>query len=234
MKISSQVTSTDDSHPSIFVGNLGPSANKRAGRGTDSPRGWRVLGQASKPLTSAVPSLIWDREAWIFGALDTQFVKPKRASSTACLTIEESTAYARIDWKLHVQRATSHREITDLLRVFGRISIANRLDYLHEQCEEDSEDQPLNLESTRTLAKFTLTEGWMPRPQLGVTPNGFLTSQWRLQPDGIVAMEFHEGDWLRFVGIEGKLQPSDRRIRISIDGTLHDVVDHLGRFFAEP
>ena len=131
---------------------------------------------------------------------------------------EPSSLVANVSWRRFLGTATTHREVTDLLRGFGRNSIADRLDYLRALHHDDPEEPLLEFESLRTLAGLVLSEGQLPDPEIGLTPRGLASSQWRLPPDGILAMEFHAHDWIRFAVIGSKTRPTDQRRRIS--GTL--------------
>lgn len=125
---------------------------------------------------------------------------------------------AKVSWRRFLSTATTHREVTDLLRGFGRNTIADRLDYLRGLHDDDPEEPLLEFESLRTLAGLILSEGQLPDPKIGLTPRGLASGQWSMPPDGILAMEFHAHDWIRFAGIGGKTRPADQRRRIS--GTL--------------
>ena len=131
---------------------------------------------------------------------------------------ESSNLQERVSWRLYLGMTTTCQEITGLLREFGRISVADRLDYLRGLHDDDPDEPLLELESLRTLASFLLSEGQMRDPEIGLAPSGLVVGQWRLPPGGILAMEFHAHDWIRFAGIGSNPRPTDQRQRIS--GTL--------------
>lgn len=140
-------------------------------------------------------------------------------SSTSERTDHESSSLvAKVSWRRFLSSATTHREVTDLLRGFGPYTIAGRLDYLRELHNDDPDEPLLEFESLRTLAGLVLSEGQLPDPEIGLTPRGLAFGQWRMPPDGILAREFHAHDWIRFAGIGSKTRPADQRPRIS--GTL--------------
>lgn len=145
--------------------------------------------------------------------------RPQAATGMSERTEHEyASLAAKVSWRRFLCAATTHREVTDLLRGFGRNTIADRLDYLRGLHDEDPEEPLLEFESLRTLAGLVLSEGQLPDPKIGLTPRGLASGQWSMPPDGILAMEFHPHDWIRFAGIGGKTRPVDQRRRIS--GTL--------------
>ena len=242
MRNAGHPTDTNDSHPPRTVYKLSVNFSRQTEHDTNNAR--TLVGASEICDSSSTAQTLRNCDVFIYGRYDhgqavrslgpdritNTDVFPVETLNTECLWIENTSPLANIWWNLHIDRARFHREITDIMRLFGRSSVADRLDHLHELCEDDTEDQPLNLESIRTLAKFILREGWLPRPQIGVTPNGLVTAQWRIQTDGIVVIEFHASDWMRFVGIEGNPQLTGRQFRISLDGSVHEAVDQLFRF----
>ena len=149
-------------------------------------------------------------------ALHHQF--PTASDTSERTDHETSSLAAKVSWRRFLRIATTHREVTDLLRGFGRNTIADRLDYLRGLHLDDPEEPRLEFESLRTLAGLVLSEGQLSDPEIGLTPRGLAFGQWRMPPDGILAMEFHAHDWIRFAGIGSKTRPSGQRRRIS--GTL--------------
>ena len=150
---------------------------------------------------------------------------------TSEVTVPEcSSLQARVSWRLYLDIAKTCREITDLLRGFGRTSVANRIDVLQGLHDGDADEPRLEFESLRTLACFVLSEGKLPDPEIGLTPRGLAVGQWRIPPDGILAMEFHSHDWIRFAGVGCSPQPPDQRLRISGEMAKHKVVSAVRDF----
>ena len=129
---------------------------------------------------------------------------------TTLLTLQE-----KIPWRLSLETVTTRRQVTDLLRAFGRGAVADRIDYLETLSEEDPHEPLLDFESLRTLASFVLSKRHVPEPEIGLTPSGFSVGQWRIQPDGILVMEFQPHDWIHYVGIGCKPHGTGPRERIS-------------------
>ena len=150
---------------------------------------------------------------------------------------ETSSLAEKVSWRRFLSNATTCREITDLLRGFGRISIADRLDYLRGLHHDDPDEPLLEFESLRTLGSVVLSEGQLPNPEIGLTPRGLAVGQWRMPPDGILAIEFHAHDWIRFAGIGVSPRPPDQRRRISgmlekhrAMSAIRDFAGHLVRW----
>ena len=155
---------------------------------------------------------------WI--AYPTQATASSCSSPTASSTSERSdhessSLQEKVSWRLFLSTATTYREIAALLRGFGRNSSADRLDYLRGLHDEDPDEPLLEFESLRTLASLVLSEGQLPDPEIGLTPRGLAVGQWRIPPDGILAMEFHAHDWIRFAGIGSNPRPTGQRPRIN-------------------
>lgn len=163
-----------------------------------------------------------DMAKWLTGdpqqaaVLDYQL--PTASGTSERTDHQPSSLVANVSWRRFLSTATTHREITDLLRGFGRNTIADRLDNLRLLHHDDPEEPVLELESLRTLAGLVLSEGQLPDPEIGLTPRGLAFGQWRMPPDGILAMEFRAHDWIRFAGVGSMTRPTGQRRRIS--GTL--------------
>lgn len=152
------------------------------------------------------------------------------AGTSEVFTDARSRLQEMVSWRLYLDVVMTGREIIDLLRELGRTSVADRLIYL-EGLHDDDPDEPLvELESLRTLASFVLSEGQLPDPEIGLTPRGLAVGQWRILPDGILAMEFLPNDWIRFAGIGCAVQPFSQRRRISGELEKHKAIDAVRDF----
>ena len=76
----------------------------------------------------------------------------------------------------------------------------------------------MSIESFRALALFLSSERQLPDPQIGVTPDGLAHIEWRLPPNGILAMEFLPSGLIRFAAISAPAQRDHERL--SVNGTL--------------
>ena len=137
-----------------------------------------------------------------------------------------------ISWRLILEEARDSRQITDMLRFFGEGDIAKRIDNLRGLHQDDPEEPRIVFESLRTFVCFLMSERQLPKPAIGLGPSGHTIAQWRIPPDGILAMEFLPNDWIRFAGIGSAPRPPNSRQRVS--GTLgaHQVMKSI-RFFSD-
>ena len=108
--------------------------------------------------------------------------------------------------------------IIGVLRLFRLDAIADRLGYLGQLVEDDPDEPSMSIESLRGLALFLMSERQLPDPQIGVTPNGLAHIEWRLPPNGFLAMEFLPSGLIRFAAISAPAQPG--LDRLSVNGTL--------------
>ena len=81
----------------------------------------------------------------------------------------------------------------------------------------------MNVDSLRELAVFLLSERWLPRPQIGVSPDGLVQAEWRLpgaagdaEGGGILIMEFLCYGPIRFAA----LSPTEEANCSRVSGTM--------------
>ena len=74
------------------------------------------------------------------------------------------------------------------------------------------------IDSMKALVGFLTTERSLPDPEIGISPNGLAQIEWRIPPNGILAMEFLPTSLIRFAAISASTQQSDERSRVN--GTL--------------
>ena len=124
----------------------------------------------------------------------------------------------------------SEIEIIRLLRESGFEQIADRLTYLQQLAKNDPEEPSMRMDSMRALAGFLMTERSLPAPEIGISPGGLAQIEWRIPPDGIVAMEFLPGNLIRFAAVSASTRQSGERPRV--DGTLtkSEVMDAIRSF----
>ena len=158
----------------------------------------------------------------------------RKCVATWCLASKNvgtpATLQKKVLWHLYLETVTTCRQITDLLRIFGRHGAADRIDYLETLSDEDPDEPILDFESLRTLASFVLSERHVPEPEIGLTPRGFAVGQWRIPPDGILVMEFHPHAWIRYVGIGCKPHGTEPRQRISRTQQKHKAIRAVQEF----
>ena len=117
-----------------------------------------------------------------------------------------------------IETASTHEEVSAVLRQNGLEAAAERLNQLGSLMAEDDNEPRLEIESVKALASFLLTEKQLPEPRIGVTPDGLVQIEWRVVTRGILAMEFLVSRLIRFAAISAPVQPGIDRLRVN--GTL--------------
>ena len=123
-----------------------------------------------------------------------------------------------LPWESIIASATTQNEILLLLRESGFRQIADRLRYLQHLAKNDPEEPSMLIDSMKALVGFLTTERSLPDPEIGISPNGLAQIEWRIPPNGILAMEFLPTSLIRFAAISASTQQSDERSRVN--GTL--------------
>ena len=117
-----------------------------------------------------------------------------------------------------IETASTHEEVSAVLRQNGLEAAAERLNQLGSLMAEDDNEPRFEIESVKALASFLVTEKQLPEPQIGVTPDGLVQIEWRVATSGILAMEFLVSRLIRFAAISAPVQPGIDRL--SVHGTL--------------
>ena len=143
-------------------------------------------------------------------------------------------------WRVELDRAASAPAIVAILRAQARQTVADRIDYLHALARDDPEEQPIALESLRSLARSLLRHRDLPDPEVGVSPNGLAQVEWTL-PDvsanqagnGLLAMEFLTSPRIRFAALSAPYRAGVDRL--TLHGTLgaDETFDAVRAFTAE-
>ena len=94
--------------------------------------------------------------------------------------------------KTLITDAATCEEIVAAIRYGGWSAIADRLTYLRGLALEDPDEIPIQIESLRNFALFVANrqQRQLPEPQIGVNPDGFACTEWRIANHGILAMDF--------------------------------------------
>ena len=126
--------------------------------------------------------------------------------------------------------ATTPDEILLLLRVSGFGQTADRLRYLQNLARDDPDEPSMVIESLKALVAFLTAERSLADPEIGISPDGLAQIEWRLPPNGILAMEFLPTSLIRFAAVSASSQPGDTRLRVN--GTLprSEVLDAIRAF----
>lgn len=79
-----------------------------------------------------------------------------------------------------IETASTHEEVSAVLRQHGLEAAAERLNLLGILIAEDDNEPCLEIESVKALASFLVTERQLPEPRIGVTPDGLVQIEWRV------------------------------------------------------
>ena len=126
--------------------------------------------------------------------------------------------------------ATTPEEVLLLLQVSGFKHTADRLRYLQTLTRDDPDEPSVLIDSLKALVAFLTAEGSLPHPEIGISPDGLAQIEWRIPPNGILAMEFLPTGLIRFAAVSASTQHGD--IRLRVNGTLprSEVLDAIHSF----
>lgn len=110
------------------------------------------------------------------------------------------------------------QEIIEALRLMDLSAAANRIDYLDSLNDGDPDEAPIQVDSLRHLALFLIEERSLKEPRIGVSSDGLMQIEWRLENDGILAMQFLSVGQIQFAAIAGNM--SKDMTREQLGGTL--------------
>ena len=127
--------------------------------------------------------------------------------------------------KTLITDAATCEEIVAAIRYGGWNAIADRLTYLRSLVLDDPDEIPIQIESLRNLALFIANrqQQQLPEPQIGINPDGFACTEWRIANHGILAMDFLPSGQIRFAAI--LKPPESGNARWSVNGVLP--LDHM-------
>ncbi len=130
-----------------------------------------------------------------------------------------------ITCKTLITDAATCEEIVAAIRYGGWNAIADRLIYLRSLVLDNPDEIPIQIESLRNLALFIANrqQQQLPEPQIGINPDGFACTEWRIANHGILAMDFLPSGQIRFAAIFKP--PESGNARWSVNGVLPP--DHM-------
>ena len=152
---------------------------------------------------------------------------PRDAPATECVIDEHRvTISVQLSWVSQLRAATTAEQVDEVLREHDLAPVAGRLRLLRELADDAPEEPWMNVDSARELARFLLSERWLPCPQIGVSPDGLAHAEWALPGDdgdtsgsGILAMEFLDSGLIRFAAVSPPSTQGDVH-RMRVNGTL--------------
>ncbi len=148
----------------------------------------------------------------------------------------QPTAEARqqaADCRAALKAVQTREEIVAVVRRFGLERVADRLDYLIELEAEVPDEEPMDIRSLRSAMKFLLRDPRMPRPGIGVGPDGMVGFDWRLQPTGLIALSFDSADLVNYAAIVPVPSGGDEHRRFSGASQRADAFDKIVPFLSQ-
>lgn len=139
----------------------------------------------------------------------------------------------RLDPATALAAAVTRAAIVEVVRRFEHEAIADRLAYLIELEAEVPDEEPMDIDSLRSVAAFVLSERELYDPDIGVGPDGMIGLSWRLSPDGIVALDFPDPGQVHYAAIGPTPEDGSKRSRTA--GTINpdDVMETLRPFLPQ-
>ena len=132
-------------------------------------------------------------------------------------SVDSSTDDSATSLVNRIIAAKQHNEIIEVLPLLELRTIATRLNYLLECCQEDPDEPTIALASLRELALFFASEPQSEEPEIGLSPDGHLLAEWRVGDRGVLAMKFLRDGLIQFAAIS---RPTDGRLQFRVNGTL--------------
>lgn len=148
----------------------------------------------------------------------------------------QPTAEARqqaADCRAALEAVQTRDEIIAVVRRFGLERVADRLDYLIELEAQEPDQQPMHIGSLRSAIEFLLRDPRMPRPGIGVGPDGMVGFDWRLQPTGIIALSFDSADLVNYAAIVPVPSGGEEHQRLSGASQRADAFDKIVPFLSQ-
>ena len=125
---------------------------------------------------------------------DTQIrYSPSCSNERKLSTLSSDTPLQEI-----LSNITSERDVIDVIQSCGLKQIADRLDYLCSLPVDEQHEAPIQIESLYLFAHFVMERLWLPYPQITVSPDGYINTEWTIKKYGDLAIEFMPSDVIRF------------------------------------
>ncbi len=94
-------------------------------------------------------------------------------------------------WRMDILHLImSEHDVITKIRDCGLNLIAERLDYLRKLPIDSQYEKSIDLESLSNFAHFVMDNPKLPRPQITVSPDGFINAEWFIEEYGDLSVEF--------------------------------------------
>lgn len=100
-----------------------------------------------------------------------------------------------------VDQASDEDSVVAALGLAGEQDVAKRIVQLIKYRRDEPDDDPMNLESLRSAARFVLSERRFKDPMISLTGDGRLCFDWSLHPDGLSALVFRKDGQVTFAAL---------------------------------
>ena len=130
---------------------------------------------------------------------------------------------------LHTQIKGAN-DVINALSSLGFAGVADRLAYLYRVSED--EGKPIMIQSLQNFAIFMVSER-LPRPRIGVNPDGLVQAVWKLLDYGTLLMNFLESGDIAFTVLYSQQESKTRRQKISGELPPYRVMWHIDDFVSK-
>ena len=139
-----------------------------------------------------------------------------------------STPYAKTSYReTAADIPADFTEISSALRRHDKPAIADRLISLYLNTSNESDAEPLKVESARHLASFILSDHNLGHPQIGMNLDGTLGATWRLEDGYVVDIEFLGNGLVRYAALGPRVQPGYARQRATGMSAIKDALREI-------
>lgn len=121
----------------------------------------------------------------------------------------------RLDPVTALAAALTRTAIIEVVRRFEHEAIADRLDCLIELESEVPDEEPMQIDSLRSVAAFVLSERELYEPDIGVGPDGVVGLSWRLPPNGMIYLRFKDHGPVRYGVVTPTVNDGETRTHAS-------------------
>ena len=114
------------------------------------------------------------------------------------------------------------------MRIGGRQLVADEIaELLHSIREDPEEDEDIQPDSLRAMARFLVEHQEYADPLTGPDPNGIMQAEWRIFGDGLVVMAFLDGEHVRCIA---QAEPPDETaLNVSDELPARQAAEKYGR-----
>lgn len=125
-----------------------------------------------------------------------------------------------------IENPKNVNEVIDTLRRAGFDAITERLTYLKELTDQETDEKPMDVKSLQNAARFIIENQHLTSPQIVISDEGLTYLRWEIGKNGVLAMEFLPSALVKFTAFlynldgssserrSGTMLPSDMLIAV--------------------